>query len=398
MKEDKEKKKSKCGKYIATAVISICISASLTFLFTVRNFDGIIGSTDMKEIYSSISEMDSYVKSHFYTDIDSDKLENGILSGYMSGLDDPYSRYQTPAEYSSEKAAESGVNVSIGVTVSYIKESGYIEVVEVAEDSAAQKSGILKGDIIKKIDGLDVAETGYSESISIIKNGDVGTDAVITVERNGAEKDISVEREENKIISVYSQMLDNNIGYVRITTFNSTTGQQCNEAVSQLVEDGAEALIFDVRGNLGGLVTAVGECLNPLLPEGDIAIATYKDGTSSVIIKSDEQELNLPMAVLINNMSASGAELFAASLRDFKSAYLVGKTSYGKGVMQTTVAMSNGGALTVTVATYQTTKSDCYHGVGLIPDYDVDLDENVSIDDVDVLNDAQLKKAVELLS
>lgn len=140
--------------------------------------------------------------------------------------------------------------------------------------------------------------------------------------------------------------------------------------------------------------------LDPLLPEGDIAIAEYKDGSSEVICKSDSMELNLPMAVLINENSASAAELFAASLRDFDKAVLVGKNTFGKGIMQNTYNLDNGGGLRLTVAKYRTVKSECYHGVGLAPDYEVDMLEKYSqtaIEDIPESEDTQLQKAIEIM-
>ena len=155
-------------------------------------------------------------------------------------------------------------------------------------------------------------------------------------------------------------MLDGQIGYIRISSFKGNTPEQFQAIYDRLVQDGAKALIFDLRDDGGGLVSALEKILDPLLPEGEIAIATYRDGTTKTLVESDATECSLPMTVIVNGNTASAAELFTASLRDFGKASVVGTQTFGKGIMQVTQSMPSGGALTLTVATYQTTKGECY--------------------------------------
>jgi carboxyl-terminal processing protease len=161
-----------------------------------------------------------------------------------------------------------------------------------------------------------------------------------------------------------------------------------------MTANGADCLLFDVRTNGGGLLDSLSNMLDPLLPEGVIATATYQNGSTENVIISDASEMNLPMVVLVNAKTASAAELFAASLRDFKDAKLIGKKTFGKGVMQTTRGMADGGALTLTVATYRTTRSECYHGIGLEPDQTVETGEDTDIEAFDPETDPQLAAAV----
>ncbi|MGN0607358.1 MAG: S41 family peptidase [Oscillospiraceae bacterium] len=380
---------------LSTAVLMSVCAASVTAAVSLNIYDKTQG-INSSEIYSVLSETNNYVKQHFYKDVDNDAVLNGVISGYMSGLSDNYARYQSPVEYKSTVQSDGGHFIGIGVTVTQ-QSDGYIIVTEVSEESPASEAGILPDDIIIAIDGSDVAEVGYNEAISIIKSGENDTEVNLTIKRDAQTMDIPVKRVEMDIITSFGQMLDNNTGYIRIKQFNHTTPDQMKSAFDTLVNDGAERFIFDLRDNPGGIVTSVEKCLDPFLPEGDIAVANYNNGKTEVICRSDENEMDIPIVILINGNSASGAELFAAAMRDFGKAELVGIKSFGKGIMQTTHSLSNGGAIVFTVATYQTTKSDCYHEIGIYPDYEVEMADG---DDTSAINpevDAQLKKAVEVV-
>lgn len=379
----KETKNTIAGRRTAAAVVCTgLLTFSLTYSVMKMQF-----YKNFKE-YKLLAEAENIVnKNFFYESPDKEKLIDSAVGGYISGLDDKYSRYQSITETEERNDNHAGLRVGIGVTVT-LTEEGYIEVVEVSSNSPASKAGIMQGDIITALDGNDVKETGYNESVNYIKNGEADTVIVITVDRNGEKKDISVTREKIEIITASSEMIEGNLGHITITQFNDKTPAQVKECFDSCISDGAAGIIFDVRNNGGGLVTAVEGCLDPLLPEGDIAVAVYSDGKEEVIVKSDAEETDIPMVVLINENSASGAELFAASLRDFRGAELIGKTSYGKGIMQDTFNLSNGSTVVLTVAEYKTTKSECYHGVGLVPDVEADMGDN---------GDAQLDKAVETI-
>ena len=207
-------------------------------------------------------------------------------------------------------------------------------------------------------------------------------------------------REQIDTITVTHKMLENNIAYIRIKGFKENTVSQYKEALDNSIKSGAKAIIFDLRNNGGGLLTTCESCLDPLLPEGDVATALFKNGKNEVICRSDKNELNLPMAVLVNENTASASELFSSALRDFDKAVLVGKNTFGKGIMQNTVDLDGGGGLRITVAAYKTAKSDCYHGIGLKPDYEIDLPEkylNVDFEEIPDGEDSQLMKALEVL-
>lgn len=343
-----------------------------------------------------LAELSEYVDEKYYTDTDEDALMDSALKGYIAGLEDPYSSYLTPDEYNSWQEKESGTSVGIGVTVQACDKGLYV--VSVTENSPAEKGGFLTDDIITAVDGQLVTELGYEEAVAAVK-GEIGTDVTLTIDRAGETMELVITRDEIVTVSAEGQMLPGNIGYIRISAFRENTFDQYNEVLTELVDGGAESIIFDVRDNGGGLLTSLEKVLDPLLPEGNIAIASYGDGTVKTIVESDVEELMLPMAVVMNENTASAGELFAAALSDFGKASLVGTVTYGKGVMQDTRSVA-GGAATLTVATYQTVKGECYHGVGVSPDVEVTLPEGyvTDFDEPDTENDLQLKAAYEQLS
>ncbi|MBR3024528.1 MAG: S41 family peptidase [Oscillospiraceae bacterium] len=374
------------NKLNKSVMIAVACTAMLTFSATYS----VMKYSDLKKLkeFQLLAEAENIIAKHFYYDAsDSEKLIDSAVGGYVSALEDPYSRYQSIKQTEERSESHSGLKTGVGITV-LNREDGYMEVVEVNPKTPAEKAGMQSGDIIKKLDGSDVKEMGYEEAVNVIKTGEVDSVIRITVEREGNIIDFDVKREKIDIITATSEMIDN-IGLIKISQFNDKTPEQVKSCFDDCVGKGAKGIIFDVRNNGGGLVTAVEKCLDPLLPEGKIAVAIYKDGKEETIVSSDAEETDMPMTVLMNGNSASGAELFAASLHDFKGAELVGETSFGKGIMQDTFSLSNGSTVVLTVAEYKTTKSECYHGIGLKPDYEVLPGDGGE--------DVQLSKALEVI-
>jgi carboxyl-terminal processing protease len=221
--------------------------------------------------------------------------------------------------------------------------------------------------------------------------GEEGTDVRITIRRDGIDKAYTFKRTAIEIESVSYEMLDNYIGYIKISSFKKNTPEQFADALETLTSNSVKALIFDVRDNVGGLVTSLEKCVDPLLPEGVIANAVYKDNHEETLVYSDESEIEIPMVVLVNGNTASAAELFAASLKDFDKADIVGEQTFGKGVMQSVYKLDDGSAVSVTVAEYKTTVSDCYNGIGIAPDHIVPTSDEDK-------TDLQLSKAIEVIN
>lgn len=344
-----------------------------------------------------LENLQQVVESDYYDKVDMETLMDGALKGYVGALEDPYSGYLTPGEYQQWQSNEAGVSVGIGVTVTLTEDGSGLQVVSVEDSSPAKIAGLQVDDVITGVDGKTVVDLGYQEAVNHVR-GEAGTSVELTVQRGETEWKKTVQRQEIEVISAYGVMLENQIGYIRIASFKENTVEQFQTALQNLLKNGAKALVFDVREDGGGLVAALEKVIDPLLPEGDIATATYNNGETKLLVHSDANELQLPMMVLVNGNTASAAELFTASLKDFGKAEVIGEQTFGKGIMQNTVEMKDGGAVTLTVATYQTTRGECYHGVGITPDVVIKEDyETIDFNHPDPDHDVQLKQAMELL-
>lgn len=386
------------GVTISIAAIVCALTFVLTSYFTLQGFNDKVQAVKEKaEKYERLEALDTYVRENYYLEeLDEEALMDGILKGYVDGLDDPYSSYMTAEEYSAHQTKEAGQQVGIGVTITQ-SDDGCIRIISVYENSPAEEAGLKPEDVIVAVDGVRVEDSGYQAAIDSIP-GEEGKKLTLVVRRDGKEQTFRVTYRSYEVRTVYSEMLAGQIGYIRITAFRENTVEQYQEALDGLTTNGARALIFDVRNNGGGLLSALEKMLDPLLPEGVIATATYHGGITETVVNSDAAELDLPMVVLVNGNSASAAELFSASLRDFGKAKLVGTQTYGKGVMQITRRMEDGGGLTLTVATYQTALSECYQGVGLAPDIEVEASEETDLTAADPETDPQLAAAISYLT
>ena len=372
------KKKVSLALTINLIVIASSVTFILTYLFGLENY----GKKGKK--YDELQALDSYVRQNFYGDINENELNDGILKGYVSGLNDRYSRYLSADDYADEKSENAGEMTGLGFTLKK-NENGYIRVAEVMPDSPVSETDIRPDDLIVAVNGKDVIKTGFEESIDAMAATEQIT---FTVRRDNTDKDYTLTRRHIDVTTVMGEMLENHVGYIKISGFKENTPEQFEEIFEKLKKDGAKGILFDVRENGGGLLTSLEKCLDPLLPEGIIATAEYSDGHTETIVESDKEETNLPVVVLVNEHTASAAELFAASLRDFGKAELVGVQTYGKGVMQTTTEFTNSDAVVLTIAEYKTSVSECYDGVGLTPDYIVENEDT----------DEQYNKAVELIN
>lgn len=382
---------------IAGAAAVLTFSATSFWAFQICN-DSVSILRKKSRSIEDMYNVDEFIDKHYYGEYDERKIVDASLKAMVEALDDKYSTYMSAEEYEQNIIDAKGSVNGIGIVVNQT-ENNEIKVVQLNDDGPAKRAGIEIDDILIAVDGQDVSEIEYSEVVKSVR-GNVGTMVTLTIKRGDEKLDFTMTREEVASKSVTSRMLENDIAYIRITSFKENTLPQYETELKNCLESGAKAFIFDLRNNGGGLVHVCQGCLDPLLPEGDIAIAEFKDGSSEVICESDSKELDLPMAVLINEHSASAAELFAASLKDFGKAVLVGKNSFGKGIMQNTYDLDNGGGVRLTIARYRTVKSECYHGVGLAPDYEADMPEkykDTEIEEIPEIDDAQLQKAIEIL-
>ena len=382
-------KKISLGLAISLVAIASAVTFILTSFFSLQSYNKkVVDVNEKAKKYNSLQHLDSFVREHYNGDIDEKDLNNGILKGYVSGLGDKFSEYLSQDEYLDEQTVNAGEQIGLGLTLTE-DSSGYILIENVLEDSPAAESGLVSGDVITSVAGIDVKETGFDEAMEAMK-GSEGSTVELTVRHNGVDTNYTFTRRSIEVVSVTGSLVDGYIGYIKIDGFKQNTPEQFVETLQRLTSNGAEALLFDVRDTSEGVIDSVQECLDPLLPEGIIATAEYKDGHTETIVYSDESAIKLPMAVLVNKNTSNVAELFAAALKDVNGAQLIGIKTSGNGSLQEITDFENGGAVKLTVAEIKTASEKSYNKVGLSPDVVVE-NENENVD-------LQYNKAIENLT
>lgn len=343
---------------------------------------------DKLDLISSLIE-DYYL---YEDDIDKEDLIDGIYSGYAGALGDPYTEYYDEEETEALYESTSGEFSGIGATMSQSLDSGEITISNVYEDSPADKAGMKSGDIIYKVDGRSVSGQDLETVVSWIK-GERGTDVVIHVLRNGEELELTATRDIIEVQTVSHEMKDGQIGYILISEFDSVTYDQFVAALDDLESQGMQGLVIDLRGNPGGNLTTVTDMLKLLLPEGTIVSTKDKYGNTEEITCDGKHEFTKPLAVLVNQYSASAAEIFSGAIQDYGTGTIVGMTTYGKGVVQQLMDLGNGTCLKVTIAEYYTPSGRSINGTGVTPDVEVEYE----YDENNPEADNQLDKALEVV-
>ena len=398
------------SKIVITAVISVVVTAYVTanaVNYVNRNFAAFFPArTEEENLINKINTVESRLDAAYLYDYDKNELTEAAISGYVEALDEPYTHYYTREEFSSYMEALSDEYTGIGVVVS-VSGNDEIEVVSTFENSPAYNAGILPGDILIKVDGEMYAGSQMNEAVAHIKSGKAGEPVNVTMRRGDKEIDFEIERGNIETDSVSGEMLDNNIGLVRISAFNSSmekggrdTYTEFKETVERLQSEGMEKMIIDLRDNPGGELTVVCNIADMLLPEGAIMYVEYKDGERDTY-SSDADALGIPMAVLINGNSASASEVLTGALKDYSVAEIIGTTSYGKGIVQSVFPFADGSGLSLTVARYFTPADVCIHDIGIKPDKIVEMPEEYSIyyaSSVPHEKDPQLQAAIESLT
>lgn len=332
---------------------------------------------------------DSYLKGD---EIKESDLENFLLKGYVNGLKDTYSVYYNEEETKELYETTEGEYSGIGAVMSQNLETGVITMVNVYEDSPAEKAGFKNNDILYKVNGKDISTEDISKVVNKIK-GEEGTEVTITVLRDGKEYEATATREKLEAHTIEYEMKEDHIGYVRITEFDMVTYNQFVEAITDLKKQGMKGIIIDLRGNPGGNLSTVCQMLDYILPEGLIVYTEDKDGKREVMTSDEEHKLEMPMTVLVDGRSASASEIFAGAIQDYQLGTLVGATTYGKGVVQQLFDLKDGTCLKLTIAEYFTPKGRNIHEKGIKPDVEVEYQYDKNNADAD----NQLDKAIEVL-
>lgn len=344
------------------------------------------------------NEVNKFVKNNHLTELDEKSLLDYALRGYVGGLNDKYAKYYTAQEWEKFENGNKGLINGIGVRIES-NSSGYVKVISVFANSPAERSGIQVGDIITKINDVELLRHSVGDVANILQ-GEDGNVFNIVIRRDGETFSKTLNRDLVELPSV-EYCMDGFNGYIKIIGFNNSTVKQFENALKNLQNDGAKAIIFDLRNNSGGTVDSVCKILNMLLPSGLIATQRTLDGHESVLGMSDENELNVPMITITNKNTASAAELFVCDLKDYSKAMQVGQTTYGKGVLQTTKHFSSGNAIKITTAYFNPAKSENFDKVGVKPDLEVDLDQNkeelYSKGQLELRDDDQYQAALSIL-
>lgn len=342
--------------------------------------------------------IDKAINQYYVGEIDRDKLEQGIYKGFVAGVGDPYTTYYTPDEFAKFMEKSSGTYAGIGVQMTVDQTDNTITVTEVFPGSPAEKAGMLTKDKIIGAEGKELTGDDFEEAPKIIK-GEEGTAVVVTIYRPSENKtyDLDITRENVVYPSIEYKMMDNNIGYIQIRSFEEPTYEQFKAALTEIESKGAEGLVIDLRNNSGGLLHITEDIVDELIPEG--VIVSTKDNQGEVkTAYADDEYTDIPIAVLVNEQSASASEVLSGALKDHNRATLVGTTTFGKGIVQSIMPLTDGSALKVTTSQYFTPSGVCIQGTGIKPHYRVELPAELMIKPkLEYDEDIQLQKAVEVL-
>ncbi len=392
---------------IILLILTNIITFGLTNVVTLK-FDNrvIIPKGEYEQLYSSymdyskLSYVENIIKEDYLRDVDDDTLLNGQLKGLVQSLDDPYSQYLTVDEFQSLADQTSGVYGGVGIIVTP-GEDNYITVVSPIEDTPGERAGLRTGDKIIAVDGVEYTAENMDAAVKVMK-GEPNTNVVLTIMRRNNDgsmetKDVQITREIIRLVTVKSSILDDKIGYIKITSFDGITYEDFKADLNELENRNVEGLIIDLRNNPGGLLNICAEIADELLGEGDIVYTETKDGEREYL-KSDKDMIDIPLVVLVNGGSASASEILAGAIRDHSRGELIGTTTFGKGVVQKIRQFDDGSGIKLTISEYFTPNGTNIHGVGVEPDIVVELPddmEGIGVDYID--DDTQLLKAMEVL-
>ncbi len=401
MKKNWIKKTAVCMIMAVTAVGTIgCSNVRMAKDQTESVENGpvkMLGSSSVvgRDTNEKLEKIQGILDKNFYFEEDEQTKQDGIIKGYMEGLDDPYSVYYTKEEYASFMEDTEGEYVGVGVQVSQATDTKIITVVKVF-DGPAKEAGIEDEDVIISVNGEDISGQDIDTVVDKIR-GKENTDVTITVYRSsdGEDHEFTMLRRKVENPTVEYKMLSNNIGYIEVSSFYEVTAQQYITAIKDLESQGMKGLIVDLRNNGGGLLDIATEMLDFMLPAGKIVYTEDKDGNVIEEFNStDEEQFTKPLVVLVNGYSASASEIFAGAIKDYGIGTLVGTNTYGKGIVQRMFPLDDGSAIKLTIAKYFTPKGNDIHEIGIKPDVEVELDVD-AYKDSDGEKDNQLQAAID---
>ncbi|GMQ60183.1 carboxy-terminal processing protease CtpA [Vallitalea sediminicola] len=404
-----ERKKFIYGLFVGMAiilVINVIYFGSSKLMHEVEDNKGV---QVVKEGYDNPEEkIDDILKlvddRYYLEDYNKDDLYNsayeGLYGGLLEGLDDPYTVYYTKKQYDSFMESTSGSYEGIGAVVTYIEETKELMIVSPFIGSPAEKAGLLPGDIVRKVDDQDIEGLTMEEVVANMIRGKKGTKVTLSIYRESDEsnKDLVIKRDVITMSTVSHEMLEDEIGYMRITGFEEVTYDQFKEALYDLEAKEEKGLIIDLRNNPGGLLNIVIDMADELLPQGLIVYTEDKNGYREQASSDEEHKFTKPIVVLANENSASASEILTGAIKDSGIGTVVGTTTFGKGLVQRVFPLEDGSAVKVTISKYFTPSGNYIHGKGIEPDVQIELPEELKKELVIKREeDTQFAKAVEVM-
>lgn len=382
-------------------VWGVCAAAGYQVVFAKKGSAVVEGSAVIdKDSAAKIRELSGYIDMYYYEDTDKETLKDGMYAGLVKGLDDKYSVYYTEEEYEQTRVSMTGKYYGIGAGLRQDVDTMIVSVSKIYEGTPSDEAGMLAEDIILSVDGTDATSMEVTDLVQLIR-GEEGSTVHIEVYRGSTDEYLSfdVKRANVTLPSVSSELLWNDIGYIRIESFEEDTAEQFERELAELEAGGILSLIIDLRYNGGGLVDSVVEILDDILPEGLIVYVEDKYGNRQEYNSSGDTHMDYPMAVLVNGDSASASEIFAGAIKDYEYGTLIGTKTFGKGIVQSIIPLDDGDALKLTTAKYFTPKGNYIHGVGIEPDIELEYEYlDPDGDSYDMQYDNQILKAIEVLS
>ena len=393
-------KKISLGVAATIAIIAMAVTFSLTMVVSMKMFNTTVSSVKNKERqYNKLSEIDRFVRAGEYFTIDEDTLNDRLAAGYMNGINDKYAVYYTAKEYSEKQSVEKGTLTGIGVAVVNDTSSGYARIIRLYDNSPAAEAGMQVGGFITAINDESTRNITSTARLTSKLLGEEGTTTTITyLTPDRQEQQLNLVHSNYKTPSIYTrQIVADTCGYIRIDAFTSGTASEFKAAVDDLLQQGANSLVFDLRDNTGENLNAALVAADYCVPSGEIAKQQDRDGNVTVLRMSDETEINVPIVCLVNGSTAGSAELFANALRTMAGATLVGTKTAGKGVVLSDAqSFSDGSAAYITVGLLLDNEDQTWNEEGLRPDIDAALsvDEQNAYYDYTLDTDPQISKAV----
>lgn len=396
--------KNRIYNIIMLVVVCVAITAVITSFCTYKYLSENGGvmyaekNSSLEGLEETLQNFRAAFEKEYIGEIDDEAMVESAIKGYVSGLGDEYTTYYTKEEMEDLMEETEGNYVGIGIYISAYKESNEIVIIKPMEGSPAEEAGLLPGDIITKVDGVEYNGDTIDEMTNKIK-GPEGTKVKVEIKRNGQTQEIEVERRKILISHIDSKIIEDNIGYISISDFEGGCAQEFEENYKNLEEQGIESLIIDIRNNGGGLVDEAIAILELITDKGSTLLITTDKNEAEEVTKSEKDPIiNMPIVLLVNEYSASASEIMAGALKDNNKATLVGTTTYGKGVIQKVYPLTDGSGLKMTTNEYFTPNHNKINKIGIDPDEEIDLPEEIKYQtNIPAEEDTQLQKAIEIL-